>query len=195
MAKIRMYNFVTADGFYAGLNDEIDWFEEERIEIDGKEDLDHLRPDAPRTLIFGRNTYEMMREYWSSAQALQDDPRTTLRMRESPKIVFSKTLDGSGESPTWRDATLLRAIDPEYFRNLKENSSQDMMILGSGTIVRQFFDAGLLDELELMVIPVNLGQGKPLLSPEEISHLTLSETRKYQNGIVSRTYQTGQRSK
>ena len=58
MAKIGLYNFVTADGFYAGLNDEIDWFEEERIEIDGREDLDHKRSDAPRTLIFGRKTYE-----------------------------------------------------------------------------------------------------------------------------------------
>jgi dihydrofolate reductase len=63
-----------------------------------------------------------------------------------------------------------------------------MVILGSGPVVRQFFDAGLLDELEFMVIPVNLGEGKPLLSPEEISKLTLTETKKYQNGIVLRTY-------
>jgi len=188
MAKIRMYNFVTADGFYAGLNDEIDWFEEERIEIDGKEELDHQRPESPRTMIFGRKTYEMMREYFSSEQALQDDPRTTRRMREDAKIVFSKTLEGTGEGPTWKDATLLRSFDPEYFKSLKKDTSQDMVILGSGPVVRQFFDAGLLDELELMVIPVNLGEGKPLLSPEEISNLALTETRKYQNGIVSRTY-------
>ena len=82
----------------------------------------------------------------------------------------------------------MTSFDPNYFADLKANTFQDMMILGSGNIVRQFFDAGLLDELEFMVIPVNLGQGKPLLSQAEIAHLTMSETRKYQNGIVSRTY-------
>ena len=82
----------------------------------------------------------------------------------------------------------MTSFDPNYFADLKANTFQDMMILGSGNIVRQFFDAGLLDELEFMVIPVNLGQGKPLLNQAEIALLTLSETRKYQNGIVSRTY-------
>lgn len=188
MARIRMYNFVTADGFYAGLNDEIDWFEHERIEIDGQEDLDHLKPEVPRTLIFGKNTYEMMREYWSSEQAMEEDPRTTVKMRESRKIVFSKTLESTGEGSTWRYATLLNSIDYDYFRELKKNTAQDMTILGSGTIVRQFFDARLLDELEFMVIPVILGEGKPLLSQMEISKITLSEERKYQHGIVSRTY-------
>ncbi len=188
MAKIRMYNFVSADGFYAGLNDEIDWFTDERIEIDGQEELPHLRPQVPRTLIFGRSTYEMMREYWSSTQAMEDDPRTTFKMRESPKIVFSKTLDGTGEGPTWKSVTLLNSIDPAHFRYLKESTSHDMTILGSGTIVRQFFDAGLLDELEYMVIPIVLAEGKPLLSQVEISKLTLSMERKYQKGIVSRTY-------
>jgi len=183
-----MYNFVTADGFYAGLNDEIDWFDHERIEIDGREDLDHLRPEAARTLIFGRKTYQMMREYWSSAQAMEEDPRTTFKMRESPKIVFSKTLDGSGEGPIWKDVTLLRSFDPGHFRILKETTAQDMTILGSGVIVRQFFDAGLLDELELMVVPVILSEGKPLLSQVEISKLTLSEEKKYQHGIISRVY-------
>ncbi len=188
MANIRMYNFITVDGFYAGLNDEIDWFEHERIEIDGNEDLDHLTPTESRTLIFGRNTFEMMREYWSSAQAMEEDPRTAIKMQESPKIVFSKTLDGTGEGPTWKDVTLLPSFDPAYFKSLKENTAQNMTILGSGTVVRQFFDAGLLDELEFMVIPINLGEGKPLLSRAEISNLTLSEERKYQHGIVSRTY-------
>jgi dihydrofolate reductase len=188
MAKIRMYNFVTADGFYAGVNDEIDWFDHERMEIDGQEDLEHLRPEVPRTLIFGRKTYEMMRQYWSSAQAMKDDPRTTIKMRESQKIVFSKTLDVTGESPTWKYVTLLSSIDPEHFRGLKENTAQDMTILGSGSIVRQFFDAGLLDELELMVVPVILAKGKLLLSQIEISKLTMSAEKKYQNGIVSRTY-------
>lgn len=183
-----MYNFVTADGYYAGLNDEIDWFENERIEIDGRIDPATPKPEVPRTLIFGRRTYEMMRGYWSSAQALDDDARTTLKMRESKKIVFSKTLENASEGPTWKHVTLLNSIDPEDFRRFKENADQDMTILGSGTIVRQFFDAGLLDELELMVIPIILAQGKPLLSPNEISNLVLSEERQYQNGIVSRTY-------
>lgn len=188
MAIIRMYNFLTADGFYAGLNNEIDWFLNERLEIDGKEDLEHLKPQVPRAFIFGRYTYEMMREYWSTDQAMEDDPRTAIKMQEGSKIVFSKTLEGTGEGPTWKDVTLLRSFDPEYFKNLKENTTQDMTILGSGPIVRQFFDAGLLDELEFMVIPINLGEGKPLLSEDEISKLTLSEERKYQHGIVSRTY-------
>lgn len=188
MAQIRSYDFVTADGFYAGLNDEIDWFTEERLEIDGQQDIEHTRPKVLSTLIFGRRTYEMMREYWSDEEAMQDDPLTTHKMRESAKIVISTSLKETGESPTWKYVTLLNSIDPEHFRDLKENTDQNMTILGSGTIVRRFFELGLLDEIELMVVPVHLTSGKLLLTPAEIATFTATEKKAYQNGIYSQTY-------
>lgn len=188
MAQIRMYNFVTADGFYAGPNGEIDWFTDERLEIDGVQDIEHTRPTSLNTLVFGRTTYEKMKEYWPTEEALQEDPLTTHKMRESPKIVFSTTMQGPDESPTWKNVTVLNSFDPEYFRNLKETTSQNMTILGSGTVVRQFFEAGLLDEIELMKIPVSLSSGKLLFTPAEIATFKPTERKAYQNGIYSQIY-------
>ncbi len=188
MSKIRSFDYVSADGFYAGPNEDLRWFTGERRDHDALQDFSHLRTDALNVLIFGRITYEMMRGYWSTPDAMSNDPRTTFIMRESPKIVFSKTLPEAGEMPTWLNATLMRSIDPVQIRAIQKSTSRDMTILGSGTIVRQFFDLGLLDELQLTVVPKLVESGKILLSQEEISNLTPSKTNVYENGFTSLNY-------
>lgn len=188
MSTIRSFDYVSEDGFYAGPNEDLRWFTGERKENDLLQEFSHLNPDALNTLIFGRITYEMMRDYWSTDDAMNDDSRTTFIMRNSPKIVISKTLAEAGESSTWPKVTLLRSVDPVQIRAIQEESARDMTILGSGTIVRQFFDLGLLDELQVTVVPKLVKAGKILLSPAEISGLTLTKSTAYLNGFISRTF-------
>ncbi len=188
MGKIRSFDYISADGFYAGPDDDLSWFTGERRENDELQEFSHLNLEALNTLIFGRITYEMMREYWSSADAMEDDPRTTFIMRESPKIVFSKTLTDAGEMPTWMNVTLLQSVDSSQVREIADRSGRDMTILGSGTIVRQFVDLDLLDELQVTVVPKMVAAGKTLLSQAEISNLNLTKENSFENGFVSRTY-------
>lgn len=188
MGKIRSFDYISADGFYAGPDDDLSWFTGERRENDELQEFSHLNLEALNTLIFGRITYEMMREYWSSADAMEDDPRTTFIMRESPKIVFSKTLTDAGEMPTWTNVTLLQSMDSSQVREIADRSGRDMTILGSGTIVRQFVDLDLLDELQVTVVPKMVAAGKTLLSQAEISNLNLTKENSFENGFVSRTY-------
>ncbi len=185
---IRSFDYISEDGFYAGPDGDLTWFTGERKENDELQEFSHLNPAALNVLFFGRTTYEMMRDYWATSDAMNDDPGTTLLMRNSPKIVFSKSLLDAGEMSTWTNVTLVRSIDPLQIRAIQEESARDMTILGSGTIVRQFFDLGLLDELQVAVVPKFVGAGKILLSREEISALTPSKKNVYENGIISLTY-------
>ncbi len=188
MKMIRSFDYISEDCFYAGPDEDLSWFTGERKENDELQDFSHLDPAAPNILLFGRITYEMMREYWATADAMNDDPRTTLLMRNSPKIVFSKSLTDAGEMSTWTNVTLMRAIDPLQIRAIQEETDRDMTILGSGTVVRQFVDLGLLDELQVTVVPKAVKTGKILLSQAEIANLVLAKSKAYPNGFVTRTY-------
>lgn len=185
---IRSFDYISDDGFYAGPDEDLSWFTGERKENDEIQEFSHLNPAALNVLLFGRITYEMMRDYWSTAEAMNDDPRTTLLMRNSPKIVFSNSLTDAGEMSTWTNVTLMRSIDPLEIRRIQEESDRDMTILGSGAIVRQFVDMGLLDELQLTVVPKSVKNGKILLSQKEIENLVLANSMVYSNGFISRTY-------
>src|SRR5579864_1682729 len=87
MRKIIVSEMVTADGFFAGPNGEIDWhvvdhdFNEYAIAMLNTADL----------IIFGRVTYELMANYWPTSDAMKDDPIVAERMNNLEKIVFSKT--------------------------------------------------------------------------------------------------------
>lgn len=188
MRMIRSFDYISDDGFYAGPDEDLSWFTGERKENDEIQEFSHLNPAALNVLLFGRITYEMMRDYWSTAEAMNDDPRTTLLMRNSPKIVFSNSLTDAGEMSTWTNVTLMRSIDPLEIRRIQEESDRDMTILGSGAIVRQFVDMGLLDELQLTVVPKSVKNGKILLSQKEIENLVLANSMVYSNGFISRTY-------
>jgi dihydrofolate reductase len=186
MKKITVFNHVTVDGFFAGPNGEIDWFKV--IKKDDEWDAyTHRQAQPGNTLIFGHTTYEMMKSYWPTPDAIKSDPGMAKAVDESPKIVFSKTLESVEEGPHWKNIRLFHEIKPEDIRKLKEK--QDMTILGSGTIVQQFANLGLIDECSLVVVPIVLGAGKPLFKDAKTMNLKLLEAKTFKNGIVLLRYQ------
>lgn len=147
MGKITVFNFVTVDGFYAGPNGEIDWFKS----IKKDDEYDSLVQEQSKSadkLIFGHTTYEMMKSYWPTSEAIKNDPDMAQVVNNSLKIVFSKTLQSVEEGPNWKNIKLYHEIKPEGILELKEE--QDMTILGSGTFVQQFANFGLIDEYHLV---------------------------------------------
>lgn len=173
--------------FFAGPHGEIDWFK--AISKDDEyEAYTHEGASSGNTLVFGRTTYEMMRSYWPTPDAEANDPEMTRVMRNSSKIVFSKTLQTVVEGSHWKNITLLHEIDPAAIRKLKERPGADLMILGSGSIVKQLANLGLIDEYQLVTVPIVLGAGKPLFKGLKERSLNLLEARAFKNGIAVLRY-------
>ena len=188
MRKISVFNHVTVDGFFAGPSGEIDWFKV--IKTDDEWDkYTHGQAKSGRgTLMFGHTTYEMMKSYWPTPDAIKNDPGMAEVVNSNPKIVYSKTLQSVEEGPNWKNIRILNEIRKEDILKLKEK--EEITIMGSGTIVQQLANLGLIDEYSLVVVPIILGAGKPLFKDVKMTSMKLLEARSFKNGIVLLHYQS-----
>jgi dihydrofolate reductase len=80
-------------------------------------------------------------------------------INEATKLVVSRSRPGV----TWKNSRLLRDIDPAEIEALKREPGSDIMVFGSGTVVSRLTELGLVDEYQLIVGPVLLGGGRPLI--------------------------------
>ncbi|VVB94657.1 Uncharacterised protein [uncultured archaeon] len=187
MRKISVFDHVTVDGNFSGPHGEIDWFKVIKKD-DEWEKYTHGKAKSGRgTLMFGHTTYEMMKSYWPTPDAIKNDPDMAKVVNNSPKIVFSKTLKSVEEGPDWKNIRILNEIRPEEILKLKEK--EDITIMGSGSIVQQLANLGLIDEYSLVVVPIILGAGKPLFKDVKKTSMKLLEARSFKNGIVLLRYQ------
>jgi dihydrofolate reductase len=187
MRKITVFNYVSLDGYFAGANGEIDWFKSIKKDDEFEEDT-HRQSGSGGTIIFGRTTYEMMKSYWPTPDAIQADPEMARVVNLSEKIVFSSKLKMAEDGANWKNVRLMNRIDTENINRLKSETGKDIVIIGSGSIVRQLTDLGLIDEFELMVVPVILGNGKSLFADVKSKELELVGMKAYKNGIVMLRY-------
>jgi dihydrofolate reductase len=123
MKKITVFNYVSIDGFFAGSNSEMDWFKIIKKDDEWDEYTHRQAKPGNNTLIFGRTTYKMMRSWWSTATAIQNDPDMAKAVNESPKIVFSKALESVEEEPQWKNVRLFHGIEQDLIRKLKDSNS------------------------------------------------------------------------
>jgi len=175
MRKITAFNFITLDGYFEGLNHDISWHRH------GAEENDYAaqKLQTGNVLLFGRVTYEMMARYWPTPQAIEQEPTVAKAMNCAEKIVFSRTL----QKPEWNNTRLLKDDIAEQMRAMKQTPGKDMTLLGSGSIVAQFTDQGLIDQYQILVDPVLLGAGTSLC--KGIRHrpnLRLTTTRTFRSG-------------
>jgi dihydrofolate reductase len=185
MRRLVAFTQVTLDGHFAGPNGDIGWAHRE--DEDGEWNTfvaDNAKGGGQ--LLFGRVTYEMMAAFWPTPSAIESDPIVAERMNSLPKIVFSRTL----ERASWNNTTLVKGDLATAVRKLKQEPGQQMVLLGSGSIVSQLAQEGLIDEYQLVVNPVVLGQGKALFSGlKERLSLRPTMARTFRNGNVLLGYQ------
>jgi dihydrofolate reductase len=185
MRKVIMLNRISLDAFFAGPNGEIDWFIHDP-EVD-KAAHELMQPD---TLLLGRVTYQMFESYWPHVATDPNAPagaRTLANeLNEMTKVVFSKTLP----EVTWENSKLVKGDITKKVSQLKQGEGPDIAIFGSGTIVQQLADEGLIDEYLMAVTPVILGAGKPLFKNVKKIRLELLETRNFKSGNVLLHYGT-----
>ena len=179
MSTINAFTQVSIDGYFAGPNGEIDWFK--NIERDDEYDkYQHQSARGGSTLLMGRTTYEMMKSFWPTDEAKKMDPDMASVMNESPKVVVSKSLKDVSD---WNNVRILREINRDEIEKLG-----NVTILGSGSIVQQLSNLGLIDEYFLVNIPVVLGAGKLLFKDVKKKNLKLHESKSFGNGIVVTKY-------
>jgi dihydrofolate reductase len=137
--------------------------------------------------VEGRVVYQMMEAHWPTAdqQPGVSEPEREFATiwRETPKVVYSRTLDSVGPN-----ATLVRDVVPEEVRALKAQATGDRT-LGGATIVAAFQEHGLVDEYWLYVHPVAIGEGRPLFPRGQHVDLHLLETHVFGNGVVRLRYE------
>jgi dihydrofolate reductase len=133
-------------------------------------------------LLLGRRTYEDFAAYWPRQT---DNPFTPV-LNATRKYVVSRTLT----QPSWKNTTVIGGDAAEAVANLKQ--SEDLMILGSGELIRSLIGRGLIDVWMLLIHPLVLGSGQRLFAadgPPAAFHLTDSVTTT--TGVVIATYASG----
>jgi dihydrofolate reductase len=182
MRKIIVFNHMTLDGFFAGPNDELDWSRKDDAE---SKDLASEGSGGVDAYLFGRRTFEMMASYWPTPAAMEQNPIFAGILNGGQKIVFSKTLPATN----WQPTRIFREINREAIMAWKHEAGGNMMIFGSGSIVQQFTALGLIDEYQLIVNPVILGNGKALFANTGSQvDLNLVESRVFRSGNVLLVY-------
>jgi dihydrofolate reductase len=138
------------------------------------------RADA---FLFGRRTYEMWAGYWG-AMANPDNPISDA-LNTKPKYVASTTLT----EPRWADTTVLSGDVAAAVGELKAKSGGELQVHGSGALIRWLLDNQLVDEMNLFVCPVILGQGTRLFpdTGQDVA-LELVESRSTPKGITIQVY-------
>jgi dihydrofolate reductase len=128
----------------------------------------------------------MMARFRPTPQAIQTMPAVAEGMNQSPKVVFSRTLDKA----SWNNTRLVKGDLAAEMRKMKKEPGPGMAILGSGSFVAQLASEGLIDEFQIVVNPVALGKGRTIFDGI-MDKLTLkrTKTRTFGNGNVLLCYQ------
>lgn len=185
MPKLLAFTHVTVDGYFAGANGDISWAHKDHNDAEWNAFVAENAKGGGR-LLFGRITYELMASNWPTPIAAMNDPAVAERMNNLPKVVFSTTLDKA----SWSNTELVKGELAAAIRGMKKEAAEDMVILGSGSIVSQLAQEGLIDEYQLVVNPIVLGRGIPLFEGvQEMLTLKLTKTRTFGNGNVLLRYQ------
>lgn len=165
--RLRYQVAVSLDGFIAGKDGDYDW-----IIMDPAIDFAALFADFD-TAVMGRKTYEVVTRDGHMGM-----------MGGMQCVVFSRTLPPAGPA-----GLRITADDPaEVVRQLKAQPGKDIWLYGGGELFRTLLGAGMVDTVELAVIPVLLGEGVPLLPPGQRTVLELCDYKVLGSGTAILAY-------
>ena len=184
MRKVIYSMLVSLDGAIETPSRSLDWhlIDEEIHQFvnDQQQEID--------TYLYGRRLYELMAEYWPTADANPAAPAYEAEFariwRNMPKLVFSKTL----EQVEWNSRLVRDNIAAEVAR-LKAQPGKDISV-GGATLAASLMRLSLIDEYQLFVHPLVLGGGTPFFPALDAPiKLRLVATRTFGSGVVYLSYQ------
>jgi dihydrofolate reductase len=184
MRRLAVFNQVSLDGYFVDAHGDMSWAHNQTKDAEWQAFVEG-NSKAGGVLLFGRITYELMAGYWPTPLAAQNNPVVAERMNNLPKVVFSRTL----EKTSWNNTKLVKGDPATEIRTMKDEPGPHIVIMGSGTIVSQATQAHLIDEYQVVVIPIVLGRGRTMFEGmKEKLPLKLTKSRTFGNGNVVLCY-------
>jgi dihydrofolate reductase len=186
MRKLKLQVQISVDGYIAGPQGEMDW-----ITWNATEDFINYvteLTDSSDTMLLGRKLAEGFIPYWTSIIANPEDPQYSFakKMIDTPKIVFSKTLDKS----IWDNTAVAKDDLAAEINRIKNQEGKDIIMYGGAEFVSSVIKAGLIDEYHLFVNPAAVGKGMAIFNTlEGCQKLSLVKATPLKNGIVILCYQ------
>lgn len=179
MRKLIMWNVVTLDGFFEGKKPwDLDFHQ--LVWGDELEKFSIEQLDTASGLVFGKNTYEGMAEYWAKETGEVAD-----RMNAIKKYACSTTL----VKADWNNSVIIKDAVAELPKLKAQDGDGDLYVFGSGDLSNSLIKAGLFDEFRLCIAPAILGEGKKLFAEGlPYSKLSLLESRQLKSGGVILRY-------
>jgi len=184
MQRLIVFNNMSLDGYFVDAHSDMRFAQNDRKDP-GWDAFVAGNASGGGTFVFGRITYEMMASFWPTPAAIQSMPHVAATMNKNPKVVFSRTL----RKADWNNTKILKGDLPEEIRKLKAGSGNGMVIFGSGSLVSQLSQARLIDEYQIIVVPIVLGNGRTMFEGiTENLPLELVGSRAFENGNVLLRY-------
>ncbi|MBD2756675.1 dihydrofolate reductase family protein [Spirosoma validum] len=185
MRQLKLQVQITTDGFIAGPNGEMDW-----LTMNWGEDVMNYvggLTEPVDTILLGRKLAQGFIPAWQSrAENAETEEPGAQKMNDTPKVVFSKTLERiDGKNATVNNGDLVDEVTA-----LKNEAGGDIIAYGGGEFVSSLIKTNLIDDYYLFVNPVALGKGMAIFSSLDSKlNLRLVEARPFDCGIVVMHYQ------
>jgi dihydrofolate reductase len=175
--KIVVYVATSADGFIARSDGDVEWLNRRPRTFDYG-----MREFYPTidTILWGRKTYDWVRAFYR-----KQGKTTGLFDANVANYVFSRT-------PPRRPASVVEFVSEPvttFAQRLRAEPGKHIWMMGGATLIASFLDAGEIDEFDIHMIPVFIGEGIPLMTPRHRDvPLRLLASRKYPDGVVRVRY-------
>ena len=182
MRKLKLQMQTTVDGFVAGPAGQLDWttpFDQDQPILAFINQL----TDTSDTILLGRKMTEGFCGYWESVPTDSPEYSFARKMVDTPKVAFSKTVRTlKGKNLRVESGDLVGAVTA-----LKKLPGKDLLVYGGAGFVSSLVENDLIDELNLFVNPVAIGQGLRIFTGRK--NLELVRSVHYESGVQVNTYQ------
>jgi dihydrofolate reductase len=180
MRKLKLQVQITIDGFIAGPNGEMDWLTFNWD--DALKSYVSALTEPVDCIILGRKLAQGFIPHWVANPQLEG----ALKINETQKVVFTKTIDESN----WANTILAKGDLNVEINKLKEQDGQDIIVYGGGSFVSALLKQGLIDELHLFINPVAIGDGMPIFKELGSTQIfNLLQATPFSCGIVVLQYE------
>jgi dihydrofolate reductase len=186
LRKLRLQVQMSVDGCIAGPNGEMDWMvgllDDESIEYAYK------ITESVDTILLGRKMTDVFISSWLNVMNKPDDPWFAFgkKMIETPKVVFTKTLNKS----RWINTDIATGDLVEEVSKIKRQNGRDIIVYGGASFDSSLIKEKLIDEFYLFINPVAIGNGMTIFKDlNEIQKYTLIESKVFESGKILLRYE------
>ncbi|EFH83437.1 dihydrofolate reductase family protein [Ktedonobacter racemifer] len=194
MRKLILQMQMSVDGYVADENGQTDWMvwnwgEEWNWDAELRRYHNDVAASMDCVLLSRKMAQEGFIHYWATVAEKHDNPQSGFarKITEAQKVVFTKTLNMS----EWHNTVLAKGDLAEEVNKLKNISGRNIITYGGATFASSLLQAGLVDELHLIINPSILGSGLPIFDKiRGAQRLSLIHSASYKGGIIVSQYKS-----